>query len=132
MDNFMGFRVNGNLILVPKEHLSAYQKQYVNNKFYPLEDKMSELGCMDLLSFLKTLCKEDVFQENRSQNISQNNVVAVNQEPVPWQLLDEKPSFQGGDVAIPKMGARKGERPNSPNDIYFYCAIHDQIDTTTL
>ena len=59
MDNFMGFRVNGNLILVPKEHLSAYQKQYVNNKFYPLEDKMSELGSLDLLSLLKTLCQSD-------------------------------------------------------------------------
>jgi hypothetical protein len=51
------------LILVPKEYLSYFQKEYYNpyykKEFSPLEDKMSELGCVDLLSLLKTLCQSD-------------------------------------------------------------------------
>ena len=45
------------LILLPKEFLSDFQGRY-GHIFSPLEDKMSELGCPDLLSFLKTLCQD--------------------------------------------------------------------------
>ena len=50
------------LILVPKECLSYFQNkyQYSKEKFLPLEDKMSELGCADLLSLLKKLNQETV------------------------------------------------------------------------
>ena len=92
------------LILVPKEHLSDYQKKYYNpyykKEFAPLEDKMSESGSLDLLSLLKRLC-----QSNFPENISEDNVTVIEEieeviveEPIPFQLLDEKPSFQGGDV----------------------------------
>ena len=49
------------LILVPKECLSYFQNRYYNkDKFLPLEDKMSELGCANLLSLLKKLNQETI------------------------------------------------------------------------
>ena len=44
------------LILLPKEFLSDFQSRY-GQIFSPLENKMSESGCTDLLSLLKVLCR---------------------------------------------------------------------------
>ena len=83
-------------LLVPKECLPYFQarRDYYNPE--AIEDKMSELGCLDLLSFLKKVCQSD-FSENISED---NNAVIeeVEEEPIPFQLLEEKPSFQGGDA----------------------------------
>lgn len=83
-------------LLVPKECLPYFQakRDYYNPE--AIEDKMSELGCLDLLSFLKKVCQSDF-----SENISEDNdavIEEVEEEPIPFQLLEEKPSFQGGDV----------------------------------
>jgi hypothetical protein len=51
------------LLLVPQECLSYFQEKKPNYKYYKvesIEDKMSELGCVDLLSLLKMLSQETV------------------------------------------------------------------------
>lgn len=48
-----------NLILVPKDCLSYFKKNRYYDNPEPIEDKMSELGCVDLLSLLKRLCQSD-------------------------------------------------------------------------
>jgi hypothetical protein len=49
-----------NLVLAPKECLSYFQNKYPyqSKLYYPLEDKMSGLGYVDFLSFLKRLHQE--------------------------------------------------------------------------
>jgi hypothetical protein len=60
------FRINYgscDLLLVPQECLSYFQEKKPNYKYYKvesIEDKMSELGCVDLLSLLKMLSQETV------------------------------------------------------------------------
>ena len=51
-----------NLVLVPKECLSYFQNKYPyeSQLFSPLEDKMSGLGYVDFLSFLKMLLQETI------------------------------------------------------------------------
>lgn len=82
------------LLLVPKECLSYFQekKPYYNPE--PIEDKMSELGCVDLLSLLKKVCQSNYPGKKPEDNIA----IIEEEEPIPFQLLDEQPSFQGGGV----------------------------------
>jgi hypothetical protein len=57
------FRINYgscDLLLVPQECLSYFQEKKPYYKVEPIEDKMSELGCVDLLSFLKMLSQETI------------------------------------------------------------------------
>lgn len=42
--------------------------------------------------------KMEAEQEMQSGNMSQNNTEAEDDEPVPFQLLEQKPTFQGGDA----------------------------------
>jgi hypothetical protein len=59
------------LLLVPQECLSYFQEKKPNYKYYKvesIEDKMSEFGCVDLLSLLKKVCKIER-QENKSQTV---------------------------------------------------------------
>jgi hypothetical protein len=53
---------NCDLILVPRENLSDFQNRYPYNSklFSPLEDKISGLGYVDFLSFLKMLSQETI------------------------------------------------------------------------
>ena len=53
---------NHDLMFIPKERLSYYQTKYPyhSKKFFPLEDKISGLGYVDFLSFLKALSRETV------------------------------------------------------------------------
>ena len=53
---------NHDLRFIPKERLSYYQNKYPyhSKKYFPLEDKISGLGYVDFLSFLKALSRETV------------------------------------------------------------------------
>jgi hypothetical protein len=65
------FRINYgscDLLLVPQECLSYFQEKKPYYKVEPIEDKMSEFGCVDLLSLLKKVCKIDR-QENKPQTV---------------------------------------------------------------
>jgi protein TonB len=49
--------------------------------------------------------------KSHHKNTPQNNIAVINEESeglIPWELVDEKPSFQGGDVNTFKrwVGAR--------------------------